>query len=93
MEPPSHVASSDEASAESGLSIEREPLTSAVARTLIAKLNAAIHKAMKNPEFIRKMDESGATLIPGTPQEFGKQIEQAMARYARVAQVANISVD
>jgi tripartite-type tricarboxylate transporter receptor subunit TctC len=60
---------------------------------IVARLNAAIHKAMKNPEFIRKMDESGATLIPTTPQEFGKQIEQAMARYARVAQVANISVD
>ena len=60
---------------------------------VVAKLNAAIHKAMKNPEFVRKMDESGATLIPGTPAEFGKQIEQAMARYARVAKVANIRID
>ncbi|MGE4243548.1 Bug family tripartite tricarboxylate transporter substrate binding protein [Ramlibacter sp.] len=60
---------------------------------VVAKLNAAIHQAMKNPEFARKMDESGATLIPGTPQEFAKQIEQAMQRYARVAQVADIRVD
>lgn len=60
---------------------------------IVAKLNTAIHKAMKHPEFIRKMDESGSTLIPGTPAEFGKQIEQAMARYARVAEVAKISLD
>jgi len=60
---------------------------------VVAKLNAAIHKAMKHPDFARKMDESGATLIPGTPADFGKQIQQAMERYARVAQVADIRVD
>jgi tripartite-type tricarboxylate transporter receptor subunit TctC len=60
---------------------------------VVAKLNAAIHKAMKNPEFVKKMDESGATLIPGTPAEFGKQIQQAMDRYRRVAEVADIRVD
>ena len=37
---------------------------------IVAKLNAAIHKAMKHPDFIKKMDESGATLIPGTPADF-----------------------
>jgi tripartite-type tricarboxylate transporter receptor subunit TctC len=60
---------------------------------VVAKLNAAIHKAMKHPDFARKIDESGATLIPGTPADFGKQIQQAMDRYARVAQVADIRVD
>ena len=38
----------------------------------------------------KKIDELGATLIPGTPAEFGKQIEQAIARYQRVAELANI---
>lgn len=60
---------------------------------IVAKLNAAIHKAMKHPEFIKKMDESGASLIPGTPQDFAKQIQQAMERYARVAQVADIRAE
>src|SRR5690606_21828937 len=59
----------------------------------VAKLNAAIHKAMKNPEFIKKMDESGATLIPSTPEGFAQQIQQAMERYERVAKVAKISLD
>lgn len=60
---------------------------------IVAKLNAAIHRAMRNPEFVRKMDESGATLIPGTPAEFGKQIEQAVARYDRVSKIAKIRID
>ena len=60
---------------------------------VVAKLNAAIHKAMKNPEFVQKMDESGATLIPGSPAEFAKMIEQAVSRYERVAKVAKIQAD
>lgn len=60
---------------------------------VVAKLNAAIHKAMKQPDFARKMDESGATLIPGTPAQFAKDIEQAVARYERVSKIAKIQVD
>ena len=59
----------------------------------VAKLNAAMHKAMKHPDFVKKMDESGATLIPGTPEAFAQQIQQAMERYERVAKVAKIAVD
>ena len=47
----------------------------------------------KNPEFAKKMDESGATLIPGTPEQFGQQIKQAMERYDRVSKLAKIQID
>lgn len=60
---------------------------------IIAKVNAAIHKGMKHPDFARKMAESGATLIPGTPADFARQIQQAMERYERVAKVANIRAE
>lgn len=60
---------------------------------VVNKLNAAFLKAMKNPEFVKKVDELGATLIPGTPAEFGKQIQQAIERYQRVAQMANIKAE
>lgn len=60
---------------------------------VIDKLNAAIHKAMLNPEFKRKIEESGGTLVPTTPDQFKAQIQQAMARYARVAKAANIKLD
>jgi tripartite-type tricarboxylate transporter receptor subunit TctC len=60
---------------------------------IVAKLNAAIHKAMKNADFVKKMDDSGATLIPGTPAQFAKDIEQAVARYDRVSRIARIQAD
>lgn len=60
---------------------------------IVAKLNDAIHKAMLNPEFKRKVEESGGTLVPTTPDGFKVQIQQAMARYARVAKAANIKLD
>jgi len=60
---------------------------------VVDKLNAAIHKAMLNPEFKRKIEESGGTLVPTTPDQFKAQIQQAMARYARVAKAANIKLD
>lgn len=60
---------------------------------VVARLNAAIHKAMQQPDFIKKMDESGATLIPGTPAQFAKDIEQAVARYERVSRLAKIQID
>lgn len=60
---------------------------------IVNKLNAAIHKAMQHPDFIRKMDESGARLIPGTPAQFARDIEQAVARYDRVSKLAKIQLD
>ncbi|MNN25915.1 Tripartite tricarboxylate transporter family receptor [compost metagenome] len=60
---------------------------------IVNKLNQAIHKAMQNPEFQRKVDESGGTLVPTTPEQFKAQIQQAMARYARVAKAAEIRLD
>ncbi len=60
---------------------------------VVARLNAAIHKGMKHPEFIKQMEASGSTLIPGTPEAFAQQIQQAMERYERVAKMAKISLD
>jgi tripartite-type tricarboxylate transporter receptor subunit TctC len=60
---------------------------------VVSRLNAAILKAMKNPEFTRKMDESGATLVGGTPADFARQIREAVERYQRVVKLARITVD
>ncbi|SOY53262.1 conserved hypothetical protein, UPF0065 [Cupriavidus taiwanensis] len=60
---------------------------------IVARLNQAILKAMQNPEFKRKVEASGGTLVPTTPEQFKAQIQQAIARYARVAKAANIQLD
>ena len=38
---------------------------------------------MQNPDFKRRVEESGGTLIPNSPEQFRAQMQQAMARYAR----------
>ena len=60
---------------------------------MVNRLNQAIHAAMKQPDFIKKMNEAGATLIPGTPAQFGVQIQQALDRYAPVAKVAKLAAE
>jgi tripartite-type tricarboxylate transporter receptor subunit TctC len=60
---------------------------------VITKLNKAILQAMKNPDLVKKLDESGAIAIPGTPAEFATQIQQAIDRYQRIAKIAKIQVD
>lgn len=60
---------------------------------IVAKLNESIRKAMNRPEFGKKMEEMGATLIPGTPAEFANDILQAVARYERVSKVAKIQAE
>ncbi len=60
---------------------------------VIERLNQAVRAAMQDPEFRKKAEDVGGTLMPTTPQEFKIQIEQALARYAKVAKAANIQAD
>ncbi|WZB75245.1 tripartite tricarboxylate transporter substrate-binding protein [Achromobacter insuavis] len=60
---------------------------------VIERLNQAVRAAMQDPEFRKKAEDVGGTLMPTTPQEFKTQIEQALARYAKVAKAANIQAD
>ena len=60
---------------------------------VVQKLNQAIHQAMQQPDFVKKMNEAGATLIPTTPAQFQAQIQQAVARYLEVAKVAKMEAE
>jgi len=57
---------------------------------IVARLNQAVHQAMQSAEFRKKAEDAGGTLVPTTPEEFARQIDQTLARYARVAKAANI---
>ena len=60
---------------------------------VIERLNQAVRAAMDNAEFRKKAEDVGGTLMPTTPQEFQAQINEALARYAKVAKAANIQAD
>lgn len=62
-------------------------------KPIIDKLNAAAHQVMKDPGFQAKQREIAGEGMGNTPEEFAKQIDQAIARYTAVAQRANIKID
>lgn len=62
-------------------------------KDVIDTLNKAVQKAAANPEFQEKAKKAGGTLMTNSPDEFAKQIDQALDRYAKVAKAANIQAN
>lgn len=62
-------------------------------KEIIAKLNAAAHKAMAQPDYLEKQKSISGESMANTPAQFAKQIDAAIARYTAVAKRANIKLD
>lgn len=62
-------------------------------REIVAKLNAAAHKAMAMPDYLEKQKGISGESMGNTPEEFTKQIQAAIERYTAVAKRANIRLD
>jgi len=58
----------------------------------IEALNAAVNQSLRQPEVRGRLDEMGATGMPGTAQEFAGFIRHEIDSYARVIASAGISV-
>lgn len=62
-------------------------------KDVIDRLNKAVHKAAANPEFQDRASKAGGTLMTNSPEEFAKDINGALERYARVVKAANIQAN
>lgn len=62
-------------------------------KDIIAKLNAAAHKAMVMPDYLEKQKGISGESMGNSPAQFAKQIDAAIARYQGVAKKANIRID
>jgi tripartite-type tricarboxylate transporter receptor subunit TctC len=60
---------------------------------IIAKLNAAFRESLSPPETRTRLDNLGAEIRIGTPDDFGKMLADELARWTSVAKAANIQVD
>ncbi|WP_442595544.1 Bug family tripartite tricarboxylate transporter substrate binding protein [Parapusillimonas sp. JC17] len=60
---------------------------------VVEKLNTAFNKILKKPEVIQAFEQTGGQVGGGTPEEFGKFIQDERAKWAEVIKEANISVD
>lgn len=62
-------------------------------RDVINRLNAAINKALQQPEVRRRFAASSVEIIGGTPKEFGNYIASEIKRWGDVARAAKIRIE
>ena len=62
-------------------------------REIVAKLNQATVKALRSPDVSERMKQIGFDVVAGTPEEFGKFMQQEVDRWTRVVSKGGIKPD
>ncbi len=62
-------------------------------RPIVNQLNAAIHKALADPELKAQLQSRGAEVAPGTPDELGKHIAASLTLWGDAVKRSGASVD
>jgi tripartite-type tricarboxylate transporter receptor subunit TctC len=65
----------------------------ATPRDVIDKLNKAVNAALADPAMQAKLADLGGTLIPGTPEDFGKVIAEETGKWAKVVKATGASAE
>lgn len=66
---------------------------SATPKDVVAKLNAAIVKALNSPDTLKRIASLGQYPQPTTPPEFAQIIRADYERWAKVVKAANLKVE
>jgi tripartite-type tricarboxylate transporter receptor subunit TctC len=62
-------------------------------REIVAKLNEATVKALRSPDVSERMKQIGFDVVAGTPEEFGRFMQQEVDRWTKVVQRGGIKAD
>jgi tripartite-type tricarboxylate transporter receptor subunit TctC len=62
-------------------------------RAIIDKLNKEVNNALADPGMQKKLADLGGTIIPGTPEDFGKLLAQETEKWAKVVKAVGLKVD
>ena len=62
-------------------------------RELVARLNQAAVKALRSPDVAERMAQIGFDVVAGTPEEFGKFMQEEVGRWTKVVQRGGITPD
>jgi tripartite-type tricarboxylate transporter receptor subunit TctC len=62
----------------------------AVPKTIVAKLNADLHKALNSPDVQRRLTEQGVDPAPSTPEQFAAFIRAETEKWAKVVKEAGV---
>jgi tripartite-type tricarboxylate transporter receptor subunit TctC len=59
-------------------------------REIVDKIAAAIARASKDPEYIKRLSRIGVTAVGDTPQEFAATIKEDVAQWAEAVKIAGL---
>ena len=62
-------------------------------KEIIAKINAEGQKAVKSPDFIRRMNELGYDIVGGSPEQMAAMIQEELKRWGPVVKSSGAQVD
>ena len=62
-------------------------------REIIDKLNKQVNAALADPAMQAKLAELGGSLIPGTPEDFGKLIAEETEKWAKVVKASGATAE
>lgn len=60
---------------------------------IVKKVSADIVRALSDPEVRQRLLEAGAEAMPGTPEQFGAQLQAEIDKWAKVVKAANIQAE
>jgi tripartite-type tricarboxylate transporter receptor subunit TctC len=64
-----------------------------IPQPVVARLNAEINKALKTPELQKRLNDEGATVLGGSPEQFAALIKNEIAKWAPVVKASGARVD
>jgi tripartite-type tricarboxylate transporter receptor subunit TctC len=65
----------------------------ATPREIINRLNAASLQATKSPDFVKRMTDLGYNIIPGSPEDMAKALQQEIGRWTPIVKASGAKVD
>ena len=65
----------------------------ATPKDIIARLNAAAVQATRAPEFAKRMHDLGYNIIPGSPEDMAKMIDDELKRWGPIVKASGAKVD
>jgi tripartite-type tricarboxylate transporter receptor subunit TctC len=65
----------------------------ATPKDVIAKLNQAAVEATKAPEFVKRMHDLGYNIIPGSPEDMTRMIQEELKRWGPIVRASGAKVD
>jgi tripartite-type tricarboxylate transporter receptor subunit TctC len=65
----------------------------ATPRDLIAKLNAEINRAMRQPDVATRLAGDGVEAVSMTPEQFGSYLRQEIVKWGKVVKHSGVTVD